>query len=611
MHTPDFLAATLLFLLAIVIAVPLATWLRLSSVLGYLLAGMAIGPYGLGLLTRSGVIQSLAELGVVLLLFLIGLELSPQRLWRMHRQIFGMGLAQVVLSSVLLGLAGYYGLGLGGEAAAVIGIALALSSTAFGVQLLAERKDLGTRYGRHTLAVLLFQDLAVIPLLAVVPMLAVEVQPSGFDLLGVLRVVGIVALVILAGRLLLQPLFRMVARTHLPDVSTATALLLAFGMAWLVGLAGVSMSLGAFLAGMLLADSAYRHEIQSHIQPFKGLLLGLFFVAVGMSVDLRLIWMEPLLILGLVLGLLIVKAPILALIGRYFGGLDIIETLRFTSLLASGGEFAFVILFQAHQVNLISPVMHARLLLAITLSMGMTPLLVGLVSRLCTLRQAEVEVDEPPYDSPESPEVPSRVILAGYGRVGQIVARVLHARGIPYTALEHSIEQVELSRRFAGARIFFGDPSRPELLQAAHIDQAEVFVLATDDPETNLRTARLVRRLYPHLQIVARARNRQHAFRLLELQADTVVRETFHSSLVMARRVLELLGIDPASAQQQLDRFREHDEKLLQEQSLLYDDEALLVQSHREAFVELETLFKEDIEHQVRRPPPANDAGTD
>ena len=610
MHTPDFLAATLLFLLAIVIAVPLATRLRLSSVLGYLLAGMAIGPYGLGLLTRSGVIQSLAELGVVLLLFLIGLELSPQRLWRMRRQIFGMGLAQVVLSSILLGLAGYYGLGLGIEAAAVIGIALALSSTAFGVQLLAERKDLGTRYGRLTLAVLLFQDLAVIPLLAVVPMLALGVQSSGFDLLGILRVVGIVALVILAGRFLLQPLFRMVARTNLPDVSTATTLLLAFGIAWLVGLAGVSMSLGAFLAGMLLADSAYRHEIQSHIQPFKGLLLGLFFVAVGMSVDLRLIWMEPLLILGLVLGLLAVKAPILALMGRYFGGLDITETLRFTSLLASGGEFAFVILFQAHQVKLIDPPMHARLLLAITLSMGMTPLLVGLVSHLCTRWQVEVEV--PPYDSPEeSPEGPSRVILAGYGRVGQIVARVLRARGIPYTALEHSIEQVERSRRFAGVRIFFGDPSRPELLRAAHIDQAEVFVLATDDPQTNLRTARLVRRLYPHLQVVARARNRQHAFRLLELQPDTVVRETFHSSLVMAQRVLELLGIDPASAAQHIDRFREHDERLLQEQSLLYDDEAALIQSHREALVELETLFKEDLGRQASRYSPADDPDPD
>ncbi len=609
MHTPDFLAATLMFLLAIVIAVPLATRLRLSSVLGYLLAGMAIGPYGLGLLTRSGAIQSLAELGVVLLLFLIGLELSPQRLWRMRRQIFGMGLFQVVLSSLLLGLAGYYGLGLGIEAAAVIGIALALSSTAFGVQLLAERKDLGTRYGRLTLAVLLFQDLAVIPLLAVVPMLALGVPSSSFDLLGVLRVVGIVALVILAGRFLLQPLFRMVAKTNLPDVSTATALLLAFGMAWLVGLAGVSMSLGAFLAGMLLADSAYRHEIQSHIQPFKGLLLGLFFVVVGMSVDLRLIWMEPLLILGLVLGLLVIKAPILILIGRYFGGLDIAETLRFTSLLASGGEFAFVILFQAHQVNLIDPTMHARLLLAITLSMGLTPLLVGLVSRLCTLYQSTAEV--PPYDSPQSPETPSRVILAGYGRVGQIVARVLHAQGITYTALEHSIEQVEFSRRFSGVRIFFGDPSRPELLRAAHIDQAEVFVLATDDPETNLRTARLVRRLYPHLQVVARARNRQHAFRLLELQPDTVVRETFHSSLVMARRVLELLGIDPASAAQHIDRFREHDERLLQEQSLLYDDEAALIQSHREALVELETLFKEDLGRQVSRHSSADDADPD
>ncbi len=608
MHTPDFLAATLLFLLAIVIAVPLATRLRLSSVLGYLLAGMAIGPYGLGLLTRSGVIQSLAELGVVLLLFLIGLELSPQRLWMMRRQVFGMGLAQVVLSSLLLGLAGYYGLGLGAEAATVIGIALALSSTAFGVQLLAERKDLGTRYGRLTLAVLLFQDLAVIPLLAVVPMLALGLQPSGFDLLNLLRVVGIIALVILAGRFLLQPLFRMVARTRLPDVSTATALLLAFGMAWLVGLAGVSMSLGAFLAGMLLADSAYRHEIQSHIQPFKGLLLGLFFVAVGMSVDLRLIWMEPVLILGLVLGLLVVKAPILALIGRYLGGLDIIETSRFTGLLASGGEFAFVILVQAHQVNLIEPAMHAQLLLAITLSMALTPLLAGLVPRLCLLLwQPAAEL--PPYDSLDSPETPSRVILAGYGRVGQIVARVLHARGIPYTALEHSIEQVELSRRFAGARIFFGDPSRPELLQAAHIDQAEVFVLATDDPETNLRTAQLVRRLYPHLQVVARARNRQHAFRLLALQPDTVVRETFHSSLVMAQRVLELLGIDPAIAAQHIERFREHDEKLLHEQSLLYDDEAALIQSHREAFVELEALFKEDLEQQTSQRLPVE--GTD
>ena len=589
MHASSPLLPLLIFLLAIVIAVPLASRLRLGAVLGYLGAGMLIGPHGLGWVHGGDTLDTLSELGVVLLLFLIGLELSPQRLWVMRRQVFGYGAVQVLVSAALLGAAAFYGLRVDGHAAGVIGLGLALSSTAFGLQILAERKELPSAYGRLAFALLLFQDLAAIPLIAAVPLLAPGAQAAGALWPRLLQVAGVVLAVVLGGRLLLRPLFRIAARVQQVEVSTAMALLVALGTAWLVGQAGASMALGAFLAGLLLADSEYRHELESNIEPFKGLLLGLFFISVGMAANLPLLLREPLLIALLVLALLLLKAPVLYVLGRT--GLRAHgAALKLTVLLAGGGEFAFVVFQLARAHGLLDAAMHQRLVLAITLSMALTPLLVAAAQ---TLLVRHPQREQRPFDDP-SAGAPPRVIIAGYGRVGQIVARVLHAHGIVYTALEHSIEQVETSRRYSGMRIFFGDPGRPELLRAAQAAQAEVFVLATDDPETNLRTARLVRRLYPGLKVVARARNRQHAYRLMDLQPHRVVRETFHSSLVMARQVLETLGFDAATAAAHIERFRQHDESLLRSQHEVYDDEAKLMQSTREALADLERLFEAD-----------------
>ncbi len=589
MNSQHFLQTAVVFLLATVIAVPLTKRFRLGSVLGYLLAGMVIGPQMLGLIGDTSGVSSISEFGVVLMLFVIGLELSPRRLWVMRRAVFGAGLLQVFSASLAIGAIGYYLFGLSGGAAVVVGGSLALSSTAFGLQILAERKEAGSAYGRQVFSILLFQDLAAIPLIAAVPLLASSSSARGFDLHAVLRTVGVIVAVVVGGRYLLRPVFRFVARADAVEVSTATALLVVIGVSWLMELAGVSATLGAFLAGVLLADSEYRHELESHIEPFKGLLLGLFFISVGMSMDLSLLLTRPGLVLALVGALLLLKGLLLWPVGRLLGALNRADTLRLVVLLACGGEFAFVLLRQAAGQGLIPASQRDALILAITLSMALTPLLVVLAAKLLDVQPNKPtrEFDRIDTDTP-------RVIIAGFGRVGQIIARVLRAQGIPFVALEHSVEQVDFSRRFGNVNLFFGDPGRPELLRAAQADKAEVFVLATDDPEANLRTARLVKRQYPHLKIVARARNRQHVFRLMDLGIAEPVRETFHSSLKMTRKTLEALGLSADLAADRVERFRRHDETLLKTQSLVYDDETKLMQTSREAMLDLEQLFEAD-----------------
>ncbi|MEO6968053.1 MAG: monovalent cation:proton antiporter-2 (CPA2) family protein [Rhodanobacteraceae bacterium] len=590
MQDHAFLQSIVVFLVAVVIAVPLARRLKLGSVLGYLAAGVVIGPFGLKLVRNPDAIAGISELGVALLLFVIGLELSPKRLWLMRRAVFGAGTAQVLISTCVIGLVAYFIFGLDIAAASIIGLGLALSSTAFGLQTLAERKELQSGHGRLAFAILLFQDLAAIPLIAAIPLLGATgaTQAAQPWWLGALRVLGVIAVVVIGGRFALRPLFRAVAKTQLIEVSTATALLVVIGTAWLMQLAGISMALGTFLAGVLLADSEYRHELESNIAPFEGLLLGLFFIAVGMGVNLYLILAHPWIVAGLVALLLICKAPVLAAIARFGAHLDVAGSLRLAVLLAGGGEFAFVVFKLATERGLLSEAQHALLVLVITLSMAAVPLLVLAAARLPGPRKPKREFDAIDAAVP-------RVIIAGFGRVGQIVARLLRAHHIPFTALESSVEQVDLSRRFGGTEIYFGDPSRMELLRAAQADKAEVFVLATDDPEANVRTARIVRRLFPHLKIIARARNRQHAFRLMDMTSpEGVVRETFHSSLKMARLTLEALGFAPEAAQMRVDTFREHDEQLLRDQHLVYDDETKLVQTSREAYAELERLFDAD-----------------
>ena len=589
METSHFLQDAVMFLAAAVVAVALSRRWGLGAVLGYLAAGALIGPHVFNLAPDMSATSQLSEFGVILLLFVIGLELSPQRLWLMRKAVFGAGLAQVVLSAIALGAAAL-ACGLMWKSALIIGLALALSSTAVGLQILAEHKQLNSPHGRLAFAILLFQDLAAIPILALIPLLdAGHGGPaSDNEAIAVLRIIGVIAAVAVGGRYLLRPVFRLVAATQIAEVFTATALLVVLGTAWIMQLAGMQMSLGAFLAGVLLADSEFRHEIESQIEPFKGLLLGLFFLSVGVSLDLNLVREQPVEIAAIVVVMLVLKSALLLGVGLLKRKLGFAETLRLAVVLAGGGEFAFVVLALAQQHALLDSTQKDLLVVAVTLSMALTPLAVLGANAWLADRD-----DAPRRDFDEIRDEHPRVIIAGYGRVGQIVARILRAQHVSFTALESSAEQVDFSRRF-GSMIYFGDPSRPELLRAARADQAEVFVLATDDPEANLRTARIVRRLYPHLKVVARARNRQHAFRLMDLNVEDVVRETLHSSLEMARLVLEDLGLAPEAAAARVEKFRSHDAELLKTQYLVYDDEAALMQGAKEAFDDLERLFEAD-----------------
>ncbi|CRM69013.1 glutathione-regulated potassium-efflux system protein [Pseudomonas sp. FH4] len=591
-HEGNLLQAAVVFLLAAVLTVPLAKHLKLGAVLGYLFAGVIIGPSVLGLIGNPQSVAQFSELGVVLLLFIIGLELSPKRLWVMRKAVFGVGLAQVLLTAMVMGAVALWAFGQSWNSAIVLGLGLALSSTAFGLQSLAERKELNSPHGRLAFAILLFQDIAAIPLIAMVPLLAGSdhTTTAAQDLNHGLQVLGSIAVVIIGGRYLLRPVFRIVAKTGLREVSTATALLVVIGTAWLMELVGVSMALGAFLAGLLLADSEYRHELESQIEPFKGLLLGLFFISVGMGANIGLLFSTPFVVLGLTLLLIAIKLPLLYAVGQMVGELNRESAVRLGVVLAAGGEFAFVVFKIGRDQGLFAPHLYDVLVLTITLSMALTPLLLLLCPKLFRPKAKPVEVPEE-YRAIES-DAP-RVVIAGMGRMGQIVARILRAQNISFIALDTSVETIELTRSFGGMPVFYGDPQRPEILHAAKVDQAEYFVIAMDDPEINIKTAELVRNLYPHMKIIARARNRQHVHRLVDLDASPV-RETFYSSLEMSRRTLVGLGLSETQADARINRFKHHDLQLLTAQHAVYDDAAKVMQSAQESRAELARLFEMD-----------------
>ncbi|MFI4970235.1 MAG: monovalent cation:proton antiporter-2 (CPA2) family protein [Lysobacterales bacterium] len=590
MENHGFLQYAVVLLLATVIAVPLARHWKLGAVLGYLGAGALIGPSGLRLIGNTEQIGAISEFGVVLMLFVIGMEVSPQRLWVMRRNVFGLGSLQLTLTAALIGGIAF-ALGLGWKAALIVGLGLALSSTAIDLQLLAERKELTSAHGRLGFAILLFQDVAAIPILALIPILGgspVGASSGASELLAALRVIATIALVVVGGRYLLRPLFRAAARVRSPEVFTATALLVVIGTAWLMQLAGMSMSLGAFLAGVLLADSEYRHEIEAQIEPFRGLLLGLFFISVGMSLDVQRAIGQPQLVGALLLSLLALKALVVYAVARVAAREDNAQSIALAALLAQGGEFAFVIFGLAAGAALISAEQRDLAILVITLSMAATPLLVRLRAEI-----APAGKPRPTREFDKLDVAAPRVIVAGMGRFGQIVARMLNANRIPFTALEADPEQVDFMRHF-GNTVFYGDASRLDLLRAAQADKAEIFVLATENPEINLRTARLLKRHFPHLKVFARARNRQHVFKLMDLNVEDIVRETFFSSLEMARHVFEALGYDKATAADYVQRFREHDERVLANQYPVYDDDAALLQTAQESRADLERLFQAD-----------------
>jgi glutathione-regulated potassium-efflux system ancillary protein KefC/glutathione-regulated potassium-efflux system protein KefB len=582
----NLLSEVALFLAATVIAVPLFRRFQLSAVLGYLASGMVIGPWGLKLVTQVDNILQFAEFGVVLLLFVIGLELQPSRLMAMRRVVFGLGTAQVVLTTLALAGIGV-AIGMAPAAAAIAGFGLSLSSTPLVLQLLGEREELASQHGRGAFGILLFQDVAVLPVLAILPLMAGN-GTSTMSWRGVAVGIGAIVVVIALGRYVVRPLLRIVAKTRIPEVFTAAALLVVIGTALLVHAAGLSMALGAFLAGVLLADSEYRHELEADLEPFKGLLLGLLFIAVGMSVNLGLMSSAPLRLLGFTAGLMTVKAVVVYLVGRI--GHYVRSRARSLALvMLAGGEFAFVLFSIARKQGLLSVADAEILVLAVTLSMLLSPLILMIDDRW--LKPWFGRGEARPFDRIEADD--HRVVIAGFGRFGQILARILRAKAIRFTALEASQTQVDFVRRF-GNRIFYGDAARPELLRSANLERAEVLIVAVDDVEASLRIVDFVSRHYPKVKIFARARNRQHTFRLMDYNVRYIIRETFLSSLDMAEQVLETLGSTRTEARRTVATFRGHDEAMLRQQYGMKDDQEKLLASARESALQLEKLFEAD-----------------
>lgn len=585
----SLLGQTAIFLGGAVVAVPLFKRIGLGAVLGYLAAGTLIGPWGLRLITNVDDILHFSELGVVLLLFVIGLELQPSRLWVLRKAVFGLGGAQVAVTGALLALAGVL-LGLRLPAAAVAGIGLSLSSTAFVLQILTEKNQMTAQHGRSAFAILLFQDLAVIPLLAALPLIgAPEAGPAeGGGLFAALKVAAALLGVVVGGRYLLRPVFKILAATHAHEIFTAAALLVVIGSSLLMVAVGLSMSLGAFLAGVLLADSEYRHELEADIEPFKGLLMGLFFIAVGMAANVGLILDRPGLVLGLVAGLLALKAAVLFALGRLSRHTS--ESARNLAFaLPQGGEFAFVLFGVATGYGIMEKPLTDLLIVVVTVSMALTPLLFAFNDVVLKRWLRGGEARE--FDTINDGE--PRVIIAGFGRFGQIIARILRLKKIPFTALEASSAQVDFVRKF-GNKIYYGDASRLDLLRAAKADKARILVLAIDDVAASVKTAETVKKHFPNVEIYARARNRFHAHQLMDIGVKILIRETFLSSLDMAGQVLEGLGTPAEDAQRSLEKFRRHDERTLVVQHAVHRDEKALIQTSKQAMQELESLFETD-----------------
>jgi glutathione-regulated potassium-efflux system protein KefC len=539
-----------IYFAAAVIAVMAAHRLGLGSVAGYLLAGIAVGPWGFKLIHEPEAIHSFAELGVVFLLFVIGLELEPRRLWSMRTRLLGLGLSQMLGSTAAVAAAALAG-GVDLRVALVAGVALSLSSTALSLQPLTERGALGTQGGQASFAILLFQDLAVIPMLALLPVLGTSGGWSGISWQGSGFALAVVVGTLVLGHFIARPVFRHIARTRLREIFTAFAILLVLGIALLFEVAGLSMALGAFLAGVLLAESEYRHEIEAAIEPFKGLLLGLFFISVGMSVDFAVLLARPWLVVAIIVVLFILKGAVLWLIAERIR-LPKSERPLFILLLAQGGEFAFVILGLAAWNGTVDEPTAQAITLAVALSMIATPFLLAVYDRFIAPRFA----DTPPRPA-EMPR-PSKVIVAGLGRVGQVVARLLNASGFQPTVLDDDPDEVEELRKF-GFRVFYGDATRLDLLHAAGAESADLLVIALDDPEAITRLARTARTHFSRLRIIARAHDMRHMFELRDLGVEMVERETWLSSLKLGETALAVMTQDPERAQRATRAFAEHD----------------------------------------------------
>jgi glutathione-regulated potassium-efflux system ancillary protein KefC/glutathione-regulated potassium-efflux system protein KefB len=582
----DFMQEALVYLAAALVMVPLSKRLGLGSVLGYLMAGIVIGPSTLSLVQDPDHILHFAELGVVFLLFVVGLELQPSRLWVLRKMVFGLGSAQFIVTAGVISLVTLL-FGIEMKGALVIGLILSLSSTAFVLQLLAEKKQLNSSHGRAAFAVLLFQDLAVIPLIAILPMLAATGN-SSLSLTNIAIAIASIAGLIIGGRYLLRPALRIAASSGIPEIFTAMALLVVIGAALLMQFAGMSMALGAFVAGMLLADSEYRHELEADIAPFKGLLLGLFFIAVGMSVNLEILLQSPGTISLIVAALMLTKAIVVFPLARIFGVCEMRGAISLAAVLAQGGEFAFVLFGIVGRNELLEPALIDQLILAVAISMLLTPIAYILSEHVGAMLKATVD---PAYD--EMTDEHNPVIIAGFGRFGQIVGRLLAITGTRFTALEKDSSQVDVVRSF-GNIVHYGDASKLELLRSAGAAQARLFVLTIDDIEGSIRTAKAVTKHFPALTIVARARNRRHEYHLMDLGIKHIYRETLLSSLAMGEQVLNDIGVSRDESKRIVNIFQERDARLIREQHAIQHDEERIIQSAKETARELELLFRND-----------------
>ena len=600
----DIFMQAFVYLAAAVIAVPVAKRLGLGSALGYLLAGVIIGPYLLGLVGEEGQdVMHFAEYGVVLMLFLVGLELEPSVLWRMRVPIIGLGGLQVSITAVVFGLISLL-LGYSWQTALVIGLILSMSSTAIVLQTLEEKGWMKTAAGQSGFSVLLFQDVAVIPMLAVMPFLA---MPEFFATdkaahtvaelstrpgwLSALLILGVVVGIGLGGRFLTRPVFRYIAKTRSHEIFIATALLLIVGITLATSAVGLSPALGTFLAGVVMAESEFRHELEASIEPFKGLLLGLFFISVGASIDLELIVSNPGLMVGLVLALMLLKFAILLVLGRVFK-LQIADNLIFSIVLAQGGEFAFLLVSFALQTHALSADIASHLIMVVVLSMMLTPVTVILFEKLIQPRMAGTcdarEDDE--IDQDDSP-----VIIAGYGRFGQIVSRLLKASGFESTLLDHDAGQIEMTGRF-GSKVFYGDAARGELLKSAGAERARLLVIAIDDREKTVQMIHVAKMQFPRIKVLARAYDRLHAYELIEAGADFIARETYGSALAMGEEALKLLGHDEERAKRMAATFDQHDTEGMHRLYEVWGDDHEYGLQIRQNLETLEQVLKADTE---------------
>ncbi|OTA15463.1 Inner membrane protein ybaL [Xenorhabdus vietnamensis] len=595
METSALLSASVVFLFAAVVAVPLAQKFNIGAVLGYLIAGIVIGPWGLGFIKNVDEILDFSELGVVFLMFVIGLELNPTKLWQLRRSIFGAGMAQVVLTALVL-ISLLYLANFVWQAAVIGGIGLAMSSTAMALQLMKDKgMTSNNESGRLGFSILLFQDMAVIPALAAIPLLVGGVTTSDWRHI-VLKIIALAGM-LLGGRYLLRPLFRLVVKSGVREVFTAAALLIVLGAAIFMEALGFSMALGTFIAGVLLAESEYRHELEISIEPFKGLLLGLFFISVGMSLNLSIFFTYWLNILLSVLGLVLIKSLILYVIGR-MSGLRKSLCSQFSGVLSQGGEFAFVLFSQALEQKVLNQTQESLLLAVVTLSMMTTPLVMLLIERVLARRyNAHEKYTEQPFVEDNDPEV----ILVGFGRFGQVVGRLLMANKIRITVLERDMGAISTMRRY-GYKVYYGDASKLELLRAAGAAKAKAIVITCDEPEDTVAIVRLCQKHFPHLNIIARARGRLEAHELLQSGVKDFSRETFSSALELGKKALIRLGMHPYQAHRAQQHFRRLDMRMLRELMPYLHEDLAQISRIKEARRELEELFEREMINERRRP---------